>query len=177
MSVAEQRLSRKEIRQPDHFVSLSVQIMTWTKAHLHVLLYGIGGVVVVIALISGWSAWQKHRTQAADKGLYAALKSLQARPANNTQALEQLQKLVQDYGNTPAAATAYWHIGQVYFDQAEYAAALAAYRQAQQRLSKTAQPLMMALVTLDVAYVQEASGKCDPDAIVSFEAVLQFSAA
>jgi hypothetical protein len=36
--------------------------------------------------------------------------------------------------------------------------------------------LLVALVTLDVAYAQEASGTCDPDAIVSFEAVLQLSA-
>jgi tetratricopeptide (TPR) repeat protein len=71
---------------------------------------------------------------------------------------------------------AYWHLGHLYFEGADYPAALAAYRQAQQRLSKATQPLMMALVTLDVAYAQEASGACDPDAIASFEAVLQLPA-
>jgi tetratricopeptide (TPR) repeat protein len=35
---------------------------------------------------------------------------------------------------------------------------------------------MMALVTLDLAYAQEASGVCDPDAIASFESVLQVPA-
>ncbi len=35
---------------------------------------------------------------------------------------------------------------------------------------------MVALVTLDVAYAQEAGGACDPEAITSFEAVLQLPA-
>ena len=43
-------------------------------------------------------------------------------------------------------------------------------------MSKADQPLMVALVTLDVAYAQEASGACDPDAITGFEAVLQLPA-
>src|SRR5262249_13120260 len=37
------------------------------------------------------------------------------------------------------------------------------------------QPLMLALVTLDVGYAQEATGACD-QAIISFEAVLQLPA-
>ena len=77
---------------------------------------------------------------------------------------------------TAAAAMAYWHLGHLHFEGENYPAALTAYRQTQQRLSKKAQPLLVALVTLDVAYAQEANGTCDPDAITSFEAVLQLSA-
>ena len=83
---------------------------------------------------------------------------------------------MSDYRDTAAAALAYWHLGHLYFEGEDYPAALTAYRQAQQRLSKVDQPLMMALVTLDVAYAQEASGACDPDAITSFEAILQLPA-
>jgi tetratricopeptide (TPR) repeat protein len=96
--------------------------------------------------------------------------------ANRLQAVEPLQKLVSDYGSTAAAALAYRHLGHLYFEGEDYPAALTAYRQAQQRLSKADQPLMVALTTLDVAYVQEASGACDPDAITGFEAVLQLPA-
>ena len=72
--MAEQRLSRKEIRQPDQFVSLSVQIVAWIKEHTSSLLYGVVAVVVGIALITGWWAWQKHREQQADIALYEAAK-------------------------------------------------------------------------------------------------------
>ena len=173
--MAEQRLSRKEIRQPDQFVSLSVQIAVWIKAHTVFLMYGVGIVAVAATLMTGWWAWQKHREQQADIALYEA-KKLMRTPSNRSTAVEQLQKLVNDYGGTAAAAWAYWHLGHLYFEGENYPAALTAYKQAQQRLSKADQPLIVALVTLDVAYAQEASGACDPVAITSFEGILQLPA-
>jgi predicted negative regulator of RcsB-dependent stress response len=174
--VAEQRLSRKEVRQPDQFVSLSVQIAAWIKAHTVFLIYSIGVIAVATTLMTGWWAWQKHREQQADIALYEATKFIRMPSANRSKAVEQLQKLVSDYRGTAAAALAYWHLGHLYFEGEDYPAALTAYRQTQQRLSKADQPLMAALVTLDVAYAQEASGTCDPDAITGFEAVLQMPA-
>ena len=174
--MAEQRLSRKEIRQPDQFVSLSVQIAAWIKAHTISLMYGLGVVAIAAALITGWWAWQKHREQQADMALYEATKFMRTPSANRSKAVEQLQKLVNDYRGTSAAALAYWHLGHLYFAGEDYPAAITAYKQAQQRMSKADQPLMMALVTLDVAYAQEARSACDPDAITSFDAVLQLPA-
>jgi predicted negative regulator of RcsB-dependent stress response len=174
--VAEQRLSRKEIRQPDQFVSLSVQIAVWIKAHTAFLIYGMGMVAVAATLMTGWWAWQKHREQQANIALYEATKFMRTPSANHSKSVEQLQTLVSDYRGTAAAALAYWHLGHLYFEGENYPAALAVYRQAQQRLSKSDQPLMVALVTLDVAYAQEASGACDPDAITGFESVLQLPA-
>ena len=174
--VAEQRLSRKEIRQPDQFVSLSVQIAAWIKAHTVFLIYGIGVVAVAATLMTGWWAWQKHREQQADIALYEATKFMRTPSANRLKAVDPLQKLVSDYRGTTATALAYWYLGHLYFEGEDYPAALTAYRQAQQRLSKADQPLMVALTTLDVAYVQEASGACDPDALMGFEAVLQLPA-
>jgi len=174
--VAEQRLSRKEIRQPDPFISLSVHAIEWLKEHPAPLIYGIVGVVVVIALVTGWWAWQKHRERQAEIVLYEATKLVNARPADRSKAMEHLQKLASDYSSTAATALAYWHLGHLYFEGEDYTAALNAYKQVQQQFSKASQPLMVALVTLDVAYAQEAQGACDPDAITNFEAVLQLPA-
>ena len=174
--MAEQRLSRKEIRQPDQFVSLSVQIAGWIKAHISLLIYAVIAMAIVATLLTGWRAWQRHREQQADTALYEATKLIYTRSANRPKAVERLQKLVNDYGSTAAAALAYWHLGHLYFEGEDYPAALKAYRQTQQRLSKTAQPLLVALVTLDIAYAQEASGICAPDAIASFESVLPLPA-
>lgn len=175
--MAEQRLSRKEIRQPDQFISFSVQIIDWTKTHSRYLIYGVLGILVVAALLTGWSAWQKHREQQAEIALYEATKliNVSTPTANRSQALERLQKLVSNYKSTPAAALAYWHLGHLAFEGGEYTTALTAYKQAQQRFTKTSQPLLLVLVTLDVGYTQEASGTCD-QAITSFEAVLQLPA-
>ena len=176
--MAEQRLSRKEIRQPDQFISFSVQIIDWTKAHLRYLIYGALGILIVATLLTGWSAWQKHREQQAEIAFYEATKLLNVTAptiTNRSQAIERLQKLVSDYGSTPAAALAYWHLGHLYFEAGEYTAALTAYQQAQQRFTRTAPPMLLALVALDVGYAQEASGACD-QAITGFETVLQLPA-
>jgi len=175
--VAEQRLSRKDIRQPDQFMSLSVQTIDWMRGHTRYLIYSALGVVVVAAVVAGWSVWQKSRERQAEILLHEATKLVHvpARTANRLPAIEHLQKLVSDYGSTPAAAFALWYLGHLRFEGGDYSAALTAYRQAQQRFPKASQPLMLALVTLDVGYAQEASGSCD-QAIPHFEAVLQLPA-
>ena len=43
--MAEQRLSRKEIRQPDQFISFSVQALNWAQEHSRYLIYGALAVV------------------------------------------------------------------------------------------------------------------------------------
>lgn len=174
--MAEQRLSRRDIRQPDQFVSLSVRLFAWAKAHVRLLGYIAVGCAVLIAVGSGWRVWSTHHAQAAESALYEAAKVLTGPSANRAQAFALLQKLVNDYGSTRASVAASWQLGHLYFEDASYAAALAAYQQAQKSLSKTQQPLMTALILLDVAYAQEASGACDPGALTSFEALLALPA-
>jgi len=175
--VAEQRLSRKEIRQPDQFISFSVQAFNWVQEHSRYLIYGALAVLMAAALFTGWSAWQKKREQRAEIALYEATKLIHVTTniSNRSQAIERLRKLVSDYGSTPATALAYWRLGHLYFEEGEYPAALTAYKQAQQRLTKASQSFMLALATLDVGYAQEATGTCN-QAITSFDAVLQLPA-
>jgi hypothetical protein len=151
--VAEQRLSRKEIRQPDQFVSLSVQIVGWIKGHISILIYGVVAMAIVATLIIGWWAWQRHREQQADTALYEATKFIHTRSANRPKAVEQLQRLVHDYGST-AAALAHWHL-EISISKARLnPAALTAYRQARQRLGNCS-AVDGGIGNLDIAYAQK----------------------
>jgi len=181
--VARRHLTRKEIRQPDQFISYTVQALEWAKAHGKQLLYGGLGIVAVIALIVAWSAWQTKRLQRAEVLLYEAVKLLQpdapdtqqqATPQAPEAAIQKLKGLIAAYPNTPAAALAHWRLGQQYYAQSEYTLALSSYRLALAQLKADDQRLMPALVTLDLAYTQEASGACK-QAIDSFQSVLQSS--
>lgn len=181
--MARQRLTRKEIKQPDQFISYTVQILDWAKSHARQLLYGALGVVVVIALIVAWSAWQTKRQQRAEMLLYEAVKLLQpdetdaqqqVTPEAREAAMQKLKGLIERYPNTPAAALAHWRLGQQYYAQSDYTLALSSYRQALVQLKPDEQRLIPALVTLNMAYAQEASGACE-QAIDSFQNVLQSS--
>jgi cytochrome c-type biogenesis protein CcmH/NrfG len=177
--LAKRHLTRKEIKQPDQFVSSSVQIMEWAKSHVNYLLYGICGVIILIGLLMAWSAWQKQRQQQAEKLLYDAVKLLNldenSKGPNPSEALTYLQLISEKFSSAPAAAFAYWYLGHLYFEQKNYEAALAAYHQAQRRFPRQPDLLMPILASLNIGYTQEVSGLCD-EAIRSFEQVLQSSA-
>ena len=164
--MARHRITRKELlRQPDQFITRSARIIEWAEANASSILYGIGAVILAGALVGGWFAWQTNRHHRAEALLYEAL--------NAEDGVEALQALVRDYDGTPAAAQAYWHLGRLYFDRADYVAAVEAYEQARQRLSGNNQTaLIRALISLNMAYAEEAQGAC-ARALDNFQAVLQ----
>ena len=74
-----QRLTQKEIKRPDQFISNAVQVLSWAKTHVVHLLYGALGVVVVVAIIVAWSSWQASRYESAEVLLYEAVKLLETK--------------------------------------------------------------------------------------------------
>ena len=177
--MARQRITRKELlRQPDQFITRSARIIEWAEANASSIVYGVGAVILVGALVGGWFVWQANRHQRAETLLYKAINAddngdaLQNTPQPNPM-VEALQDLVRDYDGTPAAAQAYWHLGRLYFDRADYVAAVEAYEQARQRLSGNNQSaLIRTLISLNMAYAEEAQGACTR-ALENFQTVLQ----
>ena len=176
--MARQRITRKELlRQPDQFITRSARIIEWTEANASSILYGVGAVILVGALIGGWFVWQANRHHRAETLLYEAINgnALQDSTSQDNQ-VNALQALVRDYDRTPAATQAYWHLGRLYFARADYVAALEAYEQARHRLGNDQSGLMHALISLNIAYAEEAQGAC-AQALEDFEAVVQAPAA
>jgi tetratricopeptide (TPR) repeat protein len=177
--VAKRHLTRKEIKQPDQFVSYTVRLIEWVKSHANYLLYGMLGIAVIVGLLVVWALWKEQQQQQAEILLYEAVKILnpdgEREDSRYGQALAQLQRITEEFGTTPAAASAYWHLGHLYYDERDFTAALTAYRQAQRRFSHHHGLFIPVLITLDIGYAQEASGLYDI-AIDSFEQVLQSSA-
>ena len=182
--MARRRITRKELlRQPDQFITRSARVIEWAETNASSILYGVGAVLLVGALLGGWFVWQTKWHHQAEALLYEAINTgegdnvILQDASQNDRMVGALQALVRDYDRTPAAAQAYWHLGRVYFARADYVAALEAYEQARQRLSGDGQSaLMRALVSLNMAYAEEAQGAC-AQALEDFEAVLQVSTA
>ena len=177
--MARQRITRKELlRQPDQFITRSARIIEWAEANVSSILYGIGAVVLAGALVGGWFVWQANRHQRAETLLYKTINADDGDALQNTSQpnpmVEALQALVRDYDGTPAAAQAYWHLGRLYYSRADYVAAVEAYEQARQRLSSNnnRSALMRALISLNMAYAEEAQGAC-ARALENFQTVLQ----
>lgn len=172
--MARQRITRKELlRQPDQFITRSARVIEWAEANASSILYGVGAVILVGALVGGWFVWRANRQHRAETLLYEAINgNAQANTSQDNQIVDALQSLVRDYDHTPAAAQAYWHLGRLYFARADYVAALEAYEQARHRLGDDPSGLMHVLISLNVAYAEEAQGAC-AQALENFEAVVQ----
>lgn len=174
--MAERRLTQKDIKQPDQFISFSIQAVEWAKGHTAHILYGALGVVIIIGLVIGWGIWQTQRRHTAEVLLYEAVRLLKNNENTATeQAREQLQRITRDYGATPAAALAAWHLGHLYLQRGDYAAALSAYEQAHHWSPAGHTLLLPSLITLNIAYAQEGLGNYEK-ARASFEAVVQSTA-
>lgn len=173
--MARQRITRKELlRQPDQFITRSARIIEWVETNASSILYGVGVVILAGALVGGWFVWQANRHHRAETLLYEAINSnaLQEDSTSQDNQMGALQALVRAYDHTPAATQAYWHLGRLYFARADYVAALEAYEQARHRLGDDQSDLMHILISLNIAYAEEAQGAC-AQALENFEAVVQ----
>ncbi|MGE3537274.1 MAG: tetratricopeptide repeat protein [Candidatus Tectimicrobiota bacterium] len=178
--MAEQRLARKDIKEPDHFLTTSVQFMYWIREHTRALAYSTVGLLCIIGLVIAWSKWQQSREAQATTLFYQAKKLLEAgggttKQTDTTQIQATLENIVLHYGNTSVSALAHWHLGQMAFESGDYAKAIQAYQQAQQKVSQASNAPMFATITLGIGYAQEANGMYD-QAMSSFDTVLQSSA-
>jgi predicted negative regulator of RcsB-dependent stress response len=176
--VARQRITRKELlRQPDQFITRSARVIAWAESNAASILYGVGAVILAVVLVGGWFVWRANRHARAEALLYEAMEVVQQDASQNDQMVKALQSLVRDYGGTPAAIQGYWNLGRLYFARAEYMAALEAYEQARSRLSGDGQTTLMdAMISLNMAYAEEAQGACE-QALRNFETVLKAPAA
>ena len=182
--MARHRITRKELlRQPDQFLTRSARVIAWAEMNAASILYSAGAVLLAVILIGGWSLWRGNRHARAQALLYEAMNAggnggiVQQDASQNDQMVNALQTLVRDYGGTPAAVQAYWNLGRLYFARAEYVAALEAFEQARSRLSGDRQSALMgAMLSLNMAYAEEAQGACE-QALANFETALNAPAA
>ena len=181
--MARHRITRKELlRQPDQFITRSARVIAWVEMNAASILYGAGAVILAVVLIGGWFVWRTNRHARAEALLFEAMNAggngevVQQDASLNDRMINGLQSLVRDYGGTPAAIQAYWNLGRLYFARAEYVAALEAFEQARSRLSDSDNALMSAMISLNVAYAEEAQGACE-QALQNFESVLNAPAA
>ena len=180
--MARQRITRKELlRQPDQFLTRSARVIAWVEMNAASILYGAGAVILAVVLVGGWFVWRTNRHARAEALLFEAMNAggngeVAQQGASLNDQINGLQSLVRDYGGTPAAIQAYWNLGRLYFARAEYVAALEAFGQARSRLSDSDNALMSAMISLNVAYAEEAQGACER-ALQNFESVLNATAA
>jgi tetratricopeptide (TPR) repeat protein len=153
------RLTRKDLKAPDEFITLTGRLLSYTSQHLRTIGLILAGVVGSVILVWALLAYVRGIEQEAFASLWHIEKQL--RSASDGSAIpaavaESLQQIAQQFGAGEARDYAWLYLGHLRYRQEDYTPAIAAYQQAVAQVQPTS--LLWPLASLGMAYALEASG-------------------
>ncbi len=173
--MAKKGLTRKQLlKEPDEFITLTGKMIGWSRRHTRQLVYGACAALGIIVVLVGYSYYQQSRSRSAALLLGESLVKYQAAgktPADSLAAAkEDFAKLIDRYGNAPAA-----RLGQVVFAHYNLAAGLPAdalthYQQARRNLGSD--PSLANIILNGLACAHEQKGEIEA-AIAAYEKIAQ----
>ena len=115
------RITRKQLKKDDEFVSAAEVIFRWIADNARPLAAGVAGVVVVALIWWAVSTWTGARTDDASLLLYHATKTFEGEagpgsllPAGDIETAElQFQQVVDDYGRSDQADMARLYLARI----------------------------------------------------------------
>ena len=166
---------RKEIKQPDEFVTFWGRTLEYIMQHLRVFISGLVGVLVVVVLISGGVSYMKKKEEKASDllGKAQALLRNKPPPANmdpmtaemlpiepdpeaKDEAVFILEELAGEYGGTHAAQLGRILLGDIYYERGVLDSAIKTYQAFLE--GKSEPPALESLAMQGLAYSHEAKG-------------------
>ena len=174
------RITRKEIKQPDEFITTSVRVLTFAQENMRTLMI-VGGSVVVVFILT---LLMVHRSNSIEKkasillteGVAAYDETVKAEKAAGSDRDERLREIitvfdevVDQYSETAASVQALQYIGQIRYDLGEYEEAAAAYADASSKRGLTGE--VRGLVWQGLGYCREQMGDYQ-GAVESFQKII-----
>lgn len=164
------RITRKEIKQPDEFITFSARAIEFAHAHTREIIIGIASVLALSLLIWAVSAYSNKRAARASRLLAQAQALLhpispevqeqpvpaeaQADPEAEARALVLLQDLAESYKRTEAGRVARILLGQRYYEEGDFDAAIDTYEAFLKKANR--KPELKAMALEGLAYAHEA---------------------
>jgi tetratricopeptide (TPR) repeat protein len=167
------KISRKEIKEPDEFISFWSRAIEFAQLHTSEIVIGVASAVVILLLIWAGISYRERREAEASELVGQAQSLLRSsspggerqqaegqKPGEGLEAREQgreiLERVVEDFKRTKASQTARILLGQIYYEKGEYDAAVGTYDDFLKR--GTGKPELTAMAWEGLAYAHEARG-------------------
>lgn len=176
------RITRKEIKQPDEFISTTAQVLSYVVSHTRTI---VPAGVVILALIGG-IVFYRYQAQSRDlksqEMLFRAMRaydrylalSADKQEADSEEEKEEgqenqareamaeaeagLQKIVDSYPNTDAAWQARFYLANIRYDVRDYLAAVDAYEKILERSWMKKNTNIRAIVLYNLGHLYETLG-------------------
>lgn len=126
------KIDKKELNEPDRLQLLFLKARTFAATHKKWIYAGVGGLVLILALISGWHLYGLNYENNAGKVLSKIFENARkegAAPGDQEEAaIEGYRELIAQYPRSEAAVIARYRLGGLYFHRRQFDEAIAAYR-------------------------------------------------
>jgi len=160
--MARKRITKKEIKKPDEFVSFWVRAYEYAQEHSRTVIVASAAIVAVAAL--AWSLHAYHEKKARDssrllsKAQMALLAGREGASGekNRGEAESILTDLTSRYKSTPAALVARVLLGNVYYQRGDFEKSIETYRSL--AALKPKDPMLRAMAYEGLAYSYEQKG-------------------
>jgi tetratricopeptide (TPR) repeat protein len=120
-STPHHRLTRKELREPDEFVSLIDAAGDYVLDHLPRVIAAAVGFLVLILIVVGLRLYSNHQAQAAAEAFFSASNVYGQK--DYKAAAAQFAALANDYSGTSLGRLALLYLGDAYLAQNQFAPA------------------------------------------------------
>jgi TolA-binding protein len=125
------KLDKKELLEPDKLQIFLLSVRAFMETHRKQIYVGAGLFLLIIILSGGWYLYQlNYETSAANlsnRVFDAAIKA--GSQSGDTAAIQGYKDLLSRYPGSDAAIIAYYRLGNLYFNQHDFDAAIVDYQE------------------------------------------------
>jgi predicted negative regulator of RcsB-dependent stress response len=146
------KISRKELlKKPDEFITLSTRTLNWAKDNYLKVIYIASGVVLLLILFFGYSAYRSRQERLGHEKYFSSLEV-----TDPDQKLKQLEEIIKDYSGTKAAQSSRVMAGHLYYQKKDFSRAISSYQSALD--NGTFPQTFKTLILGNLAYAYEQKG-------------------
>jgi len=129
------RITRRQIKQPDEFISTTEHVLLFVRDHLKKIVVGVGIVVVIVAAYVLFRVWEAKRENEASQRLNLAMEAVElvnspyreGSPAEVKNALAKMEEIVNAFPKTSSGTFALLYKGNIHLKLGEFDEAIKAY--------------------------------------------------
>lgn len=126
------KITRKELREPDQFHTMSEQIIEYLIEHRKKFYSAISFIVLVIVVLCGWYFYGLHYENSADRLYSSAFNAYSGNvkkdSATYTNAAGMYNEITEKYPKSRAATLSFYNMGNIYYNLGELDKSIEAYK-------------------------------------------------
>jgi tetratricopeptide (TPR) repeat protein len=155
MARARKRITRKDLRQPDQFVTLTGRLIDLFEENRRIVLLVVSALIVLSLMLWGWNLYKDRQNRLAAEEFSRALSLYQA--GKFTEALAQFQN-VEGYGRSIYYELAILYQANAYVASSDWEKASQAGRRLLDNINQN--PFLQQMALSTIGYAEERSARC-----------------